>query len=215
MMTDPPIMRVKTAGLRCEDDNRVRRLASYLKAILPGRIDDPGGLEPLLAACWDDLGGDAGGMSGEKLHGRMESVAWNPPTLSFVIERHGATVNGSLRADLQHWAVDVEAKTAVLGKVGHRQLQPMQPRLDVRSLAEEIATLIAGGQEDHRLKRYEDGRVRVLVGKILPKGSAVKRTLEWRRKRFRQALPQGLRDPGGEPGRRVGVPGHRSQPGVL
>ncbi len=186
------------------EDDRIDRVTHYLKTVSPGRITDTRELEPLLAACWDDLGGDEGGMAGEKLHGRMESVVWDPPKLSFVIERHGGTVMGSSRAELQHWTVDVEAQTATVGKVGHRQLAPMQPRLDVKRLTGEVAALIVGHQQHGRLKWYEDGRVRVLVGKILPKGSAVKRTLEGRRKRFREALAERL----GKLGWREARPNH-------
>ena len=44
------------------------------------------------------------------------------------------TACGSSRAELQHWTVDLETKTATLEKFGHRQLSPMQPRLDVEPL---------------------------------------------------------------------------------
>src|SRR5262245_11833290 len=65
-------------------------------------------------------------------------------------------------------------------------------RLDVRALAEEVASLVLHHQEDGRLRWYEDGRVRVLIGKVLPKGSAAKPTLAGRRKWFREALRQRL-----------------------
>jgi hypothetical protein len=44
----------------------------------------------LLAACWQEFNGDDGGMSGDKLLGRMEEVIWEPPTLSLTVERHVA-----------------------------------------------------------------------------------------------------------------------------
>jgi hypothetical protein len=37
-------------------------------------------------------------MTGQKLLGRMEEVVWEPPILSFTVERHGGTVQGSSRA---------------------------------------------------------------------------------------------------------------------
>jgi hypothetical protein len=58
----------------------------------------------------------------------------------------------------------------------------------VRTLAEDVASLIFRHQEDGRLKWHENGRVRVLVGKVLPGGSAVAQTLAGRRKRVRQSL---------------------------
>jgi hypothetical protein len=69
-------------------------------------------------------------------------------------------------------------------------------------LAEEVAGLILRHQEDERLWWYEDGRVRVLIGKVLPDGSAVAQTLAGRRKRFRAALRERL---AGEGWREVGV----------
>jgi hypothetical protein len=53
-------------------------------------------------------------------------------------------------------------------------------------------------QQDHRLKWYADGRVRVLVGVVLPAGSAVKQTLAARRKRIRAALRERLARQGWE-----------------
>ena len=65
-------------------------------------------IEAHLAPVWDALAGDDGGMTSRKLHGRMEVVLWNPPRLTFYIERHGATVLGSSRAEVQEWTVDLE-----------------------------------------------------------------------------------------------------------
>lgn len=48
-------------------------------ASLPtGPVADVAAVERLLAACWDDLVGNDGGMAGYKLMKRMEAVAWNP-----------------------------------------------------------------------------------------------------------------------------------------
>jgi hypothetical protein len=75
-------------------------------------------------------------MKAEKLYGRMESVLWEPPLLTFVIERHGSTIRGSTRAELQHWTVDVNQGTATLALGGHRQLYPAQPRLNIQPLVD-------------------------------------------------------------------------------
>ena len=170
----------------------MENLKQFLVAVPTGPISDKANLEELLAACWDQFNPDNGGMAGYKLRGRMESVVWNPPKLTFRIERHGGTVHGSSRAELQHWTVDLETKTATLEKVGHRQLSPMQRRLDVEPLAEQVASLVAGGQEHDWLKWYSAKRVHVVIGRILPEGSAVKRTLERRRKRLREAVKRRL-----------------------
>jgi hypothetical protein len=137
-------------------------------------------------------------MEGHKLLGRMEEVQWNPPVLSFTIERHGCTVMGSSRATLQEWTVDLERKTAWCEETRTRQIRPMQRRLDVRPLAEEITRQVVGRCDDRRLLWHADGRVRVLVGKILPERSACKQTLIARRKRFRKALDECLEREGWE-----------------
>src|SRR4051812_8749544 len=89
----------------------VNSLRAHL-ATVQRAITDTTALECLLAACWPELGGDHGGMEGCKLLGRMEDVVWNPPQLTFSVERHGGTVQGSTRAELQRWTVDVERGTA-------------------------------------------------------------------------------------------------------
>jgi hypothetical protein len=69
-------------------------------------------LADFLAAAWEQLNGfDAEGMAAEKLD-RIEQVEWNPPRLTFVIERHGGTVMGSTRAELHGWSIDIDRGTA-------------------------------------------------------------------------------------------------------
>jgi hypothetical protein len=162
-------------------------MRDYLKRLEPGPIEVTTHLERLLAKVWDDLGGDDG-MAGQTLIGRMESVEWHPPVLSFVIEKHGGTVLGSTRAEVQQWLVDLDRQTATCEPSGHRQLNPMAKRVDVGSIADEIAQRIVGREADDRLRWLEDGRVRVEVGRIFPGQSGYKQTIQGRRRRFREAL---------------------------
>jgi hypothetical protein len=67
-------------------------------------------LDRLLAASWDEFTGDAGGMEGDKLLGRIEDVTWQPPKFTFTIERHGGTLMGSTRAELQDWEVTSKSR---------------------------------------------------------------------------------------------------------
>jgi hypothetical protein len=83
-------------------------LMNYLKNLEPGPVEMTTHLERLLAEVWDDLGGDNGGMAGIKLIRRMEQVEWHRPIPIFLIERHGGTVLGSTRAELQRWSVDLD-----------------------------------------------------------------------------------------------------------
>ena len=128
-------------------------------------------------------------MTGTRIRGRLEQVNLDPPVIRFVIERHGATVMGSSRAELQDWTVDVAARTASYTS-GQRQVYPMEPRLDVRPIAQEISDLITRRQPDPRLKWQSENKdkVRVSIGALISAGSAVKQTVEGRRKRFRKTL---------------------------
>jgi len=148
----------------------------FLDDLTPGPITDTTELEAALTASWQEFsGGDLNGMAGYKLRGRMEDVEWHPPMLTLTIERHGGTVFGSTRAELQRWTVDIQKMTATCETGGQRQFSAMQPRLEVEPLAEEIAALIVNRQQDERLKWYEDGMVQVVIGKVLPEGSDVDR----------------------------------------
>ena len=108
----------------------------------------PADLERLLADCWQEFNGDDGGMTGDKLLGRMEEVVWEPPILSFTIERHGGTVLGSSRAKLQEWMLDMASMTARCAQARFRQVETRQPRLNVVPLAEEVANAIFQRRED-------------------------------------------------------------------
>src|SRR5207245_2931298 len=106
-------------------------------------------------------------MEGYKLHGRMESVEWRPPILSFEMERHGATALGSTRAEMLGWKLDLQQRKAAAYSCGYRQLTPREARLDVAALAEEVAGAILAGRTDPRLHWIRRGeRVRVQTGQI-------------------------------------------------
>jgi hypothetical protein len=163
-------------------------LLDHLAMISPGPISDPATLERLLAARWHEFTGDDGGMTGQKLLGRMEDVVWEPPILTFTIERHGGTVLGSTRAELQHWQVNLQEKTALIVNRGHRQLMPMAKRIYIKPLVDRILEAIRTGSESDLVSKDEDGKVAVKTTSIFPTGSAVRMTLEGRRKRLREAV---------------------------
>ena len=170
-------------------------LFEHLELINAGPISDSSELGSLLSGCWEKFdGSNAESMKGDKLSGRMKNVRWEPPILTFDIDRHGGTVMGSSRAEVHGWEVDTHKQTAICGKINHRQCRPMAPRLNVVQLAEEIAGLIVERKNDEQLRWNDDGSVRVLIGKVLPEGSAVKATLAGRRKRFREAMKQYLEE---------------------
>jgi len=175
----------------------MKELLDYLSSVQPGPISEPENLETLLAKYWHCFkGSNEEGMADYKLLDRIESINWDPPILSFHIERHGGATLGSTRAELQHWEINVKDKTAESSVISHRQLKPMSPRWNAVPVAEEIVKLIIAHKEDERLKWNKDGSVKVQIGKILPKESAVKATLEGRRKRLRKAIDERLIEAG-------------------
>lgn len=177
----------------------MEQLLEFLRTAPPGDLPADSGLDRILTDCWEIFdGSDLGGMEPYKLCGRMEQVRWTPPLLSFAIERHGGTVCGSTRAELQFWELDIERRTARIAKTRYRQLAPMAQRLSMRPLAEEIAALIASRQDDPRLRWLDESSVRVLASKVVPVDSGYKRTVESRRKRFVEFLAELLRPLGWE-----------------
>jgi hypothetical protein len=167
------------------------KLINYLKTLSPGEISETRYLEPLLKDAWNEFSGsNLESMAGWKILNRIENVQWNPPFLSFIIERHGITVGGSTRATLQEWELNLSSKTASCGEIGRRQLYPMKNKLDINPFAEEIAHLIINFKEDVRLKWNNDKSVQILIGKILPEVGTSKQTIEARRKRFRTKVEQ-------------------------
>lgn len=111
---------------------------------------------PRLEDAWSSLhGSEDKGTSADKLY-RAENVAWTAPVLTFTLERHGGTVNGSSRAELHHWEINIETGVAAIVKVGQRQLSPMGPRLDVAELARETRERIVAGKKHESLKWMDD-----------------------------------------------------------
>jgi hypothetical protein len=63
-------------------------------------------LSKLLASDWDSLEGSSKtAMAAHKIDGRARGFKWKWPILTFEIDRHGGTVNGSTRADRQKWTM--------------------------------------------------------------------------------------------------------------
>jgi hypothetical protein len=189
---DPDDNRSLSKVVTEDSDSFMDALHRHCTTLPLGPVADVPALERLLAAAWDVLAGDDGGMQGYKVLNRMEAVAWNSPVLSFRIERHGGTMMGSTRADVQHWHVDVEKQTVTLGKVGWRQQRPMAGRSNIKRLVMEILDAIRTGRQDERLTWCGEDEVSVKTPEIYPVKSAFKRTLEGRRKRLREGIASAL-----------------------
>ena len=181
------------------DDGVWKQLETILVGLDTGLLNDidTSRVEGFLAEHWDQLVKDVdGGMQGFKVVDRTEKMEWQPPVLSFKIERHGRTVLGSSRAELQHWQLDATDCVAMFNGDSYRQKRPKNPRLDIESIAREIAPLILERSEDDRLQWISSNKVKILSASILGGQSVPKETLEGRRERLRKAVlrliePQG------------------------
>jgi len=161
-------------------------------------VRHPDQLADLLADVWPLLSGsDEHSMRAHKIS-RIESPSWAPPRLSFTIERHGGTVLGSKRAELQVWEVNLDDLTAQLVGGTYRQLVPNSPRLDIPKLAEEVARAVNENPDDPRLKWRPGEAVQPVLSRIIP-SVGPKQTVEGRRRRLRDALPEAMAEVGWEP----------------
>jgi hypothetical protein len=177
----------------------LQALREFLRGIDPGPISEDAKVVRLLEAAWNELRGSGEeNTSADKLT-RAEDLSWQPPELTFTLERHGGTVMGSTRAELHEWVVDVEDGIATCSRTHHRQLEPRaRPFTAARlnKLVEEIAQLILAGADDPRLEWSRDrSRVRVLISEISMLVT-VQQTQIARRRRFRDTLETRLKASG-------------------
>jgi hypothetical protein len=124
-----------------------------------------------------------------KLKRAEELTKESETMISFLIERHGSTMEGSIYADKQKWFIDLESGTAECVNAGKRQLYLKDKSLKTKPLAEEIANhLLSCKKECDMLKWISKNKVRVLIGEVIPETN--KQTTSSRRKRFRNELEQ-------------------------
>lgn len=177
----------------------ITTLRDYLSTVPAGKL---GGTKELrqqvmvrLCAAWSNIKySDVQNTSADKLW-RAEKMEWKPPLLSFVLERHGATVNGSTRAALHFWEVNLETSSARIAKESYRQLEQADERLDCKKLATQIATLIQDGI-DCKYLIWSEGKktVTLKMESVIP--TTYERTTIGRRKRFRPIMNQLMTDIG-------------------
>ena len=176
------------------EETQYQRLRQFLAELSPGRV--PSNMQTelvqLLQDCWPMFSGSAEeGMEAYKLQ-RMEDLEWHPPSLAFTIERHGGTAMGSSRAELQSWFVDLDRRVAECQVTGYRQLYPRAAGVNVKPIADELATLVISGSQDERLQWSAGGHVRVRSGKIFGTHFVPKQTLQGRRERLVKAMEECL-----------------------
>ena len=170
-------------------------LRRFLYSCSPGKIADVAALQRLLKPVWDCLdGSDEDAMAEHKLH-RLEDPHWDPPILSFTVERHGGTVKASVYAELQMWTVDVEKAEASCQVNGKRQVDPKQPPLKAEPIVSELAQLVRAQKSDQRLTWTGPHWFRLNIGVIIP-DAVPAQTTRGRRKRLRAKLEEALSEDG-------------------
>jgi hypothetical protein len=177
----------------------IKKLQSYLTPRSNGELSfgETRDIERLLFESWHEftIESEDAGMEAYKLLNRTEEMTWAAPLLTFSIERHGATVGGSVYAHVYQWTIDVERGTANMDRFPtRRQIRRMDKPLKVKPLAQEIAELILNGKEDSRLAWKNEAKVRLLITKIIP--TTNEQTTSGRRKRFRSAIAEILQPHG-------------------
>ena len=143
----------------------------------------------LLAQCWNELtGSHETAMEAFKLE-RAEELSWDPPILSFTIERHGGTVQGSSRAELHRWSINLQEATGSCEQGGYRQLTPPARRLDVRSIVEQTCEAVQLGPASTSdvIEWKSADEISIRHGALIP-DNGPKQTVAGRRRRFQREL---------------------------
>ena len=171
-------------------------LKSYLAGIKRGPIADLPHLQDLLVDCWEDFeGAKSNRMAAFKLS-RIERAEWEPPVLTLYIERHGGTVLGSTRAEIEAWEIDINARTAEANRTSYRQIEPRAKGKSVKEVAQELVQSILSGNQAPQLKWKSTTSVQVLASLVFPTPSGPRRTVGGRRSRLYGAVEEILRNEG-------------------
>lgn len=184
---------------RVSGEERLARLRAAVADLPPSTVESEAvvRVEEALAAAWDFLDGSpGGGMQGYKVIGRTEDMRWEPPFLRFRIERHGAVMMGSTRAEIQAWEVDLEGATASWEEAGVRQVRKPSARVtakQIQRMARDVATAMRAGVEHPCVEWRRSGLVRVDASEVVKgDGLAAKETMTNRRGKLRTALESEL-----------------------
>jgi hypothetical protein len=165
--------------------------------IIPGQPESHRIMEAVRDA-WSFLeGADIEKTYAHKLS-RAEEVIWEPPCLTFRLERHGALVLGSGRAEMHCWTINMEELTASMVPCGYRHPYPNDRSMTQKgmtAIAEEIGNQIVKGINSSFIEWLEpDQWVMVHIAEVIPVTN--KATTQARRKRFRLVLENHMKGRG-------------------
>lgn len=197
-------------------ETQMQELREYLSALPAGEVGraHQSTIIGLLTECWDNLqGSEAENTWAYKLD-RAEQLAWDPPCLEFVLERHGGTVKGSIYAELHDWVVDLESGQAACATNRRRRLFPADKRMDTNCVARRIAESIVNGTLCQELEwRVPERYVLLNISAIVP--STNQQTTAARRKRFRASLKKLMLEHGWSPDDKGNRMGFRRMPQLV
>lgn len=172
----------------------LHKLASELTRLPVGPISDEGTVRSLLYDAWDDLFiTNHGGFERSKHIGRAVNLTWDPPCLTFDIERHGGFVQGSSRADIQSWRVDVQGNSATYVCSRSRQMRSASPRMDMEPIVAKVKASISEKSDDPSITWLDEERSRfkLNIAQIIPNKGPTE-TVRARRKRLIRDLEKVL-----------------------
>jgi hypothetical protein len=172
----------------------LHKLASTLTASPVGPISDEGTVRSLLYDAWDDLLiSNHGGFNKDKHIYRAVNLTWNPPYLTFDVERHGGFVQGSSRADIQSWSVDIQANSATNTSSRSKQMRPASPRMDMAPIVARVGVLVSEHSDDPWITWLDEekSRCKVNITQIIP-DHGPSETVRERRRRLNRDLEKVL-----------------------
>ncbi len=129
-----------------------------------------------------------------KLHRLERPTIEQDGCITFQLERHGGTVNGSTRAHLHTWQVNLTKKTATITRHGHRQLQATK-RWDYKTAAHEILAVVEAGQQHQAVSWIKEfTHFQLTLNKVVPGGA--QQTVTSRNRRFKEFFIKEAADQG-------------------
>ena len=169
-------------------ESKINELIEKLNKLGHGPVPDSNKTEVLnlLSGYWQYLKGSDNQKTLPYKLSRAENLSWDGSILSFVLERHGSTVNGSSRAELHHWDVNLVNNCANISKTGIRQIYPIAPRMDIKQKANEVAEQILSREQHENIEWRTANHVVLNISRIIPETNM--KTTTDRRKRFRAEL---------------------------